>query len=151
MGYPSGRKTYLNRNIQNNSTIAYIVHPTTKLMCPTSFSSLLEHSMPETGHQFQWLKAQPHVHHSSNLSSKASLMGPDVVPLRMPPYWYQTTSGIAHVLILIFVILVVIWWLKLHIDNAYAENEAPNRTDWWKNFEELARRQYVEETNVTSM
>ncbi|GBN06480.1 hypothetical protein AVEN_23297-1, partial [Araneus ventricosus] len=78
-------------------------------------------------------------------------MGPDVVPPRRPPYWYQTTSGIARVLMLIFVLVVVFWWLKLYIDNAFAENEAPNRTDWWKIFEELARQQYVEETNVTAM
>ncbi|GBN56802.1 hypothetical protein AVEN_171111-1, partial [Araneus ventricosus] len=43
-------------------------------MSPTTpfFFSLLEHSMPETDHQFQCLIAQPHVHHTSNLSSTAS-------------------------------------------------------------------------------
>ncbi|GBN09670.1 hypothetical protein AVEN_33509-1 [Araneus ventricosus] len=43
-------------------------------MPPTTsfFSSLLEHSMPETDNQFQCLRVQPHVHHTSNLSSTAS-------------------------------------------------------------------------------
>ncbi|GBN68848.1 hypothetical protein AVEN_65739-1 [Araneus ventricosus] len=61
-----------NRNSQNNSTIACIVRPTTKLMSPTTpfFSVLLEHSMPDTDNQFQCLRA--HVHHMSNLSSTAS-------------------------------------------------------------------------------
>ncbi|GBN51823.1 hypothetical protein AVEN_272075-1 [Araneus ventricosus] len=68
------KKTYLNRNSQNNSTIARIVHPTTKLTSPTKpfFSSLLEHSMPEIDNQFQCLRVEPHVHHTSNFSSTAS-------------------------------------------------------------------------------
>ncbi|GBM68945.1 hypothetical protein AVEN_192690-1 [Araneus ventricosus] len=70
----SAKKTYLHRNSQNDSTIDRIVHPTTKLMSPTTpfFSSLLEHSTPKTDHQFQYLKAQQHVHRTSNLSSAAS-------------------------------------------------------------------------------
>ncbi|GBL92668.1 hypothetical protein AVEN_119069-1 [Araneus ventricosus] len=45
------------------STIACIVHPTTKLMSPTTpfFSFLLEHSMTERDNQFQCLRPQPHV------------------------------------------------------------------------------------------
>ncbi|GBL93408.1 hypothetical protein AVEN_219519-1 [Araneus ventricosus] len=70
----NNRPPQLYHQPQKNSTIAYIVHPTTKLRYPTTpfFSSLLEHSMPETVLQFQCLRAEPHVHHTSNLSSTAS-------------------------------------------------------------------------------
>ncbi|GBL77858.1 hypothetical protein AVEN_143204-1 [Araneus ventricosus] len=73
LNFINSQEDYLNRNSQNNSTIACIVHPSTKLMSPSTpfFSSLLKHSMPETDHQFQCLRAQPRVHHTSNLSSTA--------------------------------------------------------------------------------
>ncbi|GBN51575.1 hypothetical protein AVEN_175045-1 [Araneus ventricosus] len=74
LNFITSQEDLLNRNVQNNSTIACIVHPTTKLTSPTTplFSFLLEHSMPERDHQFQCLLAQPHVHHTSHLSSTAS-------------------------------------------------------------------------------
>ncbi|GBL94037.1 hypothetical protein AVEN_185013-1 [Araneus ventricosus] len=36
LNFITSKKTYLNRNSQNNSTIACIVHPTTNLMSPTT-------------------------------------------------------------------------------------------------------------------
>ncbi|GBO10900.1 hypothetical protein AVEN_235716-1 [Araneus ventricosus] len=55
LNFITSQEGLLNRNAQNISTIACIVHPTTKLMSSTTpfFSFLLEHSMPETDHQFQ--------------------------------------------------------------------------------------------------
>ncbi|GBN18400.1 hypothetical protein AVEN_189331-1 [Araneus ventricosus] len=72
--YHQPKKTYLNRNSQNNSTLACIFHPTANLMSPIHAFLLLS---PGTSHardrsSVSVSQAQPRVRHTSNLASTAS-------------------------------------------------------------------------------